>query len=320
MSYDIPDKVRYKEKIVFGLDGKQLIYALLFGFVALLAYGLPITGQAKFMVPSFIALVGAGFVFLNLEEPVRKRLAYHSNIRFGGALDRKVQDFVGIKRIENDVVYLKNGEMRAIIGVVPISFQNLDEGRKKSVILNYRDFLNQLTHPIQILVRTVNVSLAEYFAHKDERIKHSKNRQLVALYEEFKLWEQTFVKKNQVKERLYYVVIPYNPNASVLAKQHTLLESLKDAVGNILGSGRKPFSELQDEFHRKELGDRVSIIREKLLNCGLVTRRLSSNELISLFMSYFDGYVEVNEDYLSRIVVAKSFFEKKGENHEGKSS
>ena len=70
---------------------------------------MPITGQAKFRAPGFVALVGAGFVFLNLEEPVRKRLAYHSNIRFGGALDRKVQDFVGIKRIENDVVYLKNG-------------------------------------------------------------------------------------------------------------------------------------------------------------------------------------------------------------------
>jgi hypothetical protein len=201
---------------------------------------------------------------------------------------------------------------------VPISFQNLDEGRKKSVILNYRDFLNQLTHPIQILVRTVNVSLAEYFSHNDERVKQIKNRQLAALYEEFKLWEKDFVKSHQVKERLYYVVIPYDPDASVLAKQENLRESLKDAIGNILGSDRKTFSEQQDEIHRKELDDRVSIIRQKLLNCGLVTRRLSSDELISLFMSYFDGYVEVNEDYLSRIIVAKSFFKKKEAEHEGK--
>ena len=46
MSYDIPDKVRYKEKIIFNLDGRQLIYALMFGVAALLAYNLPINGDA----------------------------------------------------------------------------------------------------------------------------------------------------------------------------------------------------------------------------------------------------------------------------------
>ncbi len=311
MSYDIPDKIQYKEKIVFGLDFKQLGYACLFGIAAFLSLNLPLEGDAKLAVPFIFVILGVAFIFLNLEKFLQDRFAFYTNVQFGGALDKKVQEFIGVSKIENDAVYLKNGELRAIVGVIPINFQNLDDGRKKSVILNYRDFLNQLAHPVQILVRTVNVNLAEYFAHKDEKIRQSKNPQLVALYEEFKLWEQNFVKENQVKERLYYVVIPYNPDASILARQRTASEAVKDAFLPAFNLKHKTFSERQDEFHRKELDDRVSIIRQKLLNCGLITRRLTTNELISLFMSYFDAYVEVNEDYLSRIVVAKSFFEKK---------
>ena len=311
MSYDIPDKIQYKEKIVFGLDFKQLGYACLFGIAAFLSLNLPLEGDAKLAVPFIFVILGVAFIFLNLEKFLQDRFAFYTNVQFGGALDKKVQEFIGVSKIENDAVYLKNGELRAIVGVIPINFQNLDDGRKKSVILNYRDFLNQLAHPVQILVRTVNVNLAEYFAHKDEKIRQSKNPQLVALYEEFKLWEQNFVKENQVKERLYYVIIPYNPDASILARQRTASEAVKDTFLPAFNPKHKTFSERQDEFHRKELDDRASIIRQKLLNCGLITRRLTTNELISLFMSYFDAYVEVNEDYLSRIVVAKSFFEKK---------
>ena len=34
MSYDIPDKIQYKEKIVFNLTFKQLIYASVFMLLA----------------------------------------------------------------------------------------------------------------------------------------------------------------------------------------------------------------------------------------------------------------------------------------------
>jgi len=311
MSYDIPDKIQYKEKIVFGLDFKQLGYFCVFGVLAFLSLSLPLEGDAKLVAPIFLVILGAGFIFLNLEKFLLDRFAFYSNVRFGGALDKKVQEFIGVRKVENDAAYLNNGELRAVLAVYPINFQNLDEGRKKSVVLNYRDFLNQLSHPVQVLVRTVNVNLAEYYVHKDEKIRQSNNQQLIALYEEFKLWEQNFVKENQVKERLYYVVVPYDPDASILAKQKSAVESIKDSFASLINPKHKGFSERQDEFHRKELADRVSIIQQKLLNCGLVSRRLSTNELISLYMSYFDAYVEVNEDYLSRIVVAKTFFDKK---------
>ena len=312
MAYDIPDKIQYKEKIVFGLTFRQLFYACLFGLAAILSLSLPIQGNNRFVLPFVLGFVGFGFICLDLEKFFLERFAYLFNVREGGALDRRVQQFIGIRKIENDVVYLNTGEMRAIISVVPINFQNMDEARKTSVISNYRDFLNQLTHPIQILVRTVNVDLAEYYAKNDKRIQLAKNEQLKAWYEDFKVWEKKFVKENEVKERLYYVVIPYEPNNSILAQPKGIFEAIKDFIKTRFDPEHKTYSQGQDEFYRKELDGRVDLVRQSLLNSGLMTRRLTTNQLISLFMSYFDGYVEVNEDYLSPIVVAKSFFAQKG--------
>ena len=317
MAYDIPDKIQYKEKIVFGLTLKQLIYAVGFGLAAVFSFWLPLSGDARFVPPSVIALVGLGFIFLDLEKAVFDRAVYLFGVREGGAMDKKVQDFIGIRKIENDVVYLSDGQMRAILFVYPINYQNMDESRQKSVTANYREFLNQLSHPIQILVRTVNVDMGEYFAHHDDRVEKANNPQLSSLYRDFKLWEQTFLKENKVKERLYYLIVPYGPSDSLTEKGKDKFQILKEKIDARLQPNHRELAVAQDARYRKELSDRVTIIQQKLGESCITSRRLGTRALTSLFMSYFDGYAEVDQDYLSRVVVAKSFYERKEEENDG---
>lgn len=305
MAYDIPDKIQYKEKIVFNLTFKQLCYAILFAFLAFFTFNLKIYGDAKLILPSSLGIIGFGFIFMDLEKSLTDRWTYVSGMREGGAMDKKVQKFIGVKKIEDDTVYLATGPMRAVLSITPINFQNLDEGRKKSVIGNYRSFLNQLTHPIQILVRTVNVDVGEYFAHHDERVAKTRNPQLIKLYEDFKQFEMEYLNKNKVKERLYYIIVPYDPAVSVNAQYKSHFQVLKEKVQSVNRLKTPTLSD--DEAYRKELSDRTTIIQQKLREANIVSRRLSTNELISLYMSYFDGYAEVDEDYLSRYVVGKQF-------------
>ncbi len=226
-------------------------------------------------------------------------------------MDPKVQSFIGIRKIENDTAYMSNGQIRAILSVTPVNFQNMDKDRRKSLVMNYRDFLNQLNHPVQILVRTVNVDLGEYFAHHDERVEKTKNQQLIALYRDFKLFEQKYVSEHRVKERLDYLIIPCDPADSFVKRYKDKIQIFKERVSTLFSSKREEHALMEDEAQRKELSDRTIIIQQKLQECGIATRRMSTNELISLFMSYFDGYAEVDEDYLSRVVVARKFYESK---------
>ncbi len=285
MGYDIPDKVKYKEKIFLNLDMKQLGYFIAFALVAWVSYNLPLENEAKLILPTIVLIVGVGFIFLGFERVFLERFAYLKNVRIGGALDKKVRKFVGIKKIENDTIYQDNNELRAVILVKPVNFELLDEGKQKSMILNYRDFLNQVSHPIQIIVRTVNVSLSDYFSDHEAKILKTKDENLIGLYNDFRIYEEKFLKENFVKERLYYVVVPLNPFE---------IKSSKRSDNSL-----------------KRLEERVKIIQTKLGNCGLTSYRLNTNQLLSLVMSYFEGYVEVNEDYLWRVSVCKSFFKER---------
>lgn len=282
MGYDIPDKIRYREKIVLNLDLKQLGYIVLFLVVAALAYNLPVFQEVKIALASLSILIGVCFALFDLETKLRNRISFLTNIRLGGYLDKKVREFVEVRKVERDTIFLKNGDMRAIILVKPVNFELMDESRKKSLILNYREFLNQLAFPIQIVIRTAN-SVKPDYSVQDLRIHNSNNKELKKLYKEFRDYEDKFIENNAIKERLYYVVVP--------------MENKKTLI-----SGK-----FKEDDQLKELDLRVQLIQERLGFCGLIAIRLANNQLISLLMSYFENYIEISDDYLSRITVCKSF-------------
>jgi hypothetical protein len=257
MSYDIPDKVRYREKIVFGLDGRQLIYALLFGIAAVLLYSLPLRGDIRLVAPGMIGLTGIGFIFLGFEEKARARWSYVRAVLLRGNKERFARKVIQVDDIGEDAFVLSNGEMRAVLEVRPLNFALFDEDRKKSLISNYRDFLNHLTYHVQILVRTTSLSLEEYYAAYESRAKGIENEALKELYLDFRGYETEFLKLNDVKERSYFLIICLRPDS-------------KD----------------KEEALRK-LSERVVIILEKLTDCGIESRRLGKGELLPFIASYF---------------------------------
>lgn len=281
MGYDIPDKIRYKEKIVFNLNLKQLGYLVLFLIIAAFAYHLPLPQEAKIALAGLSVLIGVCFAIFDFETLLLTQLGFRTDIRLGGYLDGKVKEFIGVKKIERNALFLKNGELRAVVLVKPVNFELMDESRKRSLILNYREFLNQLTFTIQILVRTVNSVKPDYSA-QDSRIDKSGGKNLKELYKEFRKYERDFIDSHAIKERIYYVVVP-------LENQRTLARKIKE----------------DDQV--KDLNLRVQLIQERLGYCGLIAIRLTNSQLISLLMSYFEGYVEIGDDYLSRITVYKLF-------------
>ena len=259
MSYDIPDEVKYREKIVFGLDLKQLCYFCVFVVLAFLSFNLPLEGEAKFILPSFFSILGAGFIFLNLEERVLDAWHFYSGVRKASATDSKAQQLVGIRAIENDQIVLMDGSLRAVLQVEPINFSLLDEGQKTAFVSNYREFLNHLTEPIQILVRTEKSDAEAVFAEAQNNLEGAEV-EIASFFRDFFTFEREFMEANNVKSRRYYLVVAQPPRA-------------------ILGNGNA-------EEERKRLDQKTKIVQEKLAACNLRSERLSGARLKRLFTSY----------------------------------
>ena len=71
MSYEIPQQLEYKEKIMFGLTFKQLSYLFLFGFIDLVLLK---KGHSAIILWSCLitnSIVGIGFIFFDFSGKIK---------------------------------------------------------------------------------------------------------------------------------------------------------------------------------------------------------------------------------------------------------
>src|SRR3989344_7150641 len=209
MSYEIPKNLKYEEKIVFNLTMWQALWIGLFATLALIVFTrIPLGFEIKIIAMIFLGLLGLAFAFLNLKQYLLTAIAFVKTPRQMGYLDKKMSGFLDIQKIENNSVFLKNGTAKAIIQVQPINFHILSTKHQQAIISAYKDFLNSLDFPIQIVVRTVNLSLDDYLQKLELKARMRKNEKLLAQFNEFQEFMREYIEKNAVKNRLFYIVIP----------------------------------------------------------------------------------------------------------------
>lgn len=257
MAYDIPDEIKYKEKIVGSLDLTQLLYAIGFGLAAFLSFRLPIEGEAKLVIPITFVMIGLGFIFLKFDEKLGDIYSFFANIRRASNNSKAAQKFFEVKEMNDNIVQLDDGRLLSILEVQPVNFALFDTNKKQSILQNYKFFLNQLTTPIQILIRTQKVSLDTYF---DQIEKHrSTDELLTSIYADFRIFQENHIEKNDVRERKYYLI-------------------LSSTIGEL------------DAL--RKLNETTKITEDKLRSCGLEVERLERSALYELFRTYANDTIE----------------------------
>ena len=107
MSYEIPQQLQYEEKIVFGLTFRQMVYAIIFGIPALIIF---FKTKWPIVIKGIIATILIGisclFMFFNLKSYLNNMLIW-LKFREISAMDLKMIQFIGIKKIQNGVVYIE---------------------------------------------------------------------------------------------------------------------------------------------------------------------------------------------------------------------
>ncbi len=271
MSYEIPKNLKYEEKILFNLSFEQALWVGLFGSLILIVFlKLPLVLEAKIGLGILLVTLGAGFAFFGFRTHTSNLWGFLSTPRQIGYLDPPMRKFLEINRVENDAIYLQNGSIKAIIQVQPINFHILAPRQKQAIIGAYKDFLNSLDFPIQIVMRTVNLNLDEYLNQLEIKVRQQKKPPLLHQFNDFQEFMKKYIEENSVKNRLFYITIPYTSSKNPLEAKTNPLE---------------------------QLDIRVKLCQDKLKNCNLISKRLSTNEMVSLLGSYFEGFVEAENEY-----------------------
>lgn len=304
MAYEIPQNLKYQEKIAFGLTFPQLLWLSVFGCIAGTVF---LKTNLDFSIKITIALalcgIGAGFAFFDFTEKISAFRVFQKSIRGAGYFDPKIKSFVDVAKIEFETIFLKSGGLRAIVQVQPLNFGMLSSQEQEAIIKAYKDFLNSLDFSVQIVMRTVNLSLDNYLLNLEEKAKQSKNERLLEQFVSFKEFVKQFIHDNAVKNRLFYLVIPYSA-----ANNTNPLKDLLIVLSNLFSKEKQ---ETSFEFNRENalnhLNIRVKLCRDKLKKCNLLTKRLDTEELVSLLASFFEGFVEAKNNYFFPITLIEEF-------------
>jgi len=202
-----------------------------------------------------------------------------------GAAGSSSQLFMKIAEIRDDTVVLKNGAIRGILKVSSINFNLKSEDEQNAIIYSYQGFINSLEFPIQIVIRSKRLDIDNYMDSLNELGEKQTNDLLQRQTYEYIDYIQRLVEYADIMEKEFFVIIPYDPFRSVkpnMLQRFFQNLSPKDTFAE-LSKRNKEFVQL-----KKNLNQRLSVVKSGLQNTGLQVEQLNTKQLIELFYEIYN--------------------------------
>ena len=201
------------------------------------------------------------------------------------------QDHLEIKDIVDDLVITKSGTVAMVIQTSAINFDLLAEYEQDSKIFAFAGLLNSLNFHIQILIRTRRIDISNYVDYLKNQEKADMTPGLKKQLNIYTQFIQRLIIENDVLDKNFFLVIPYNPGGSV-------------PTANILKS-KKSKQEIEQNMQMKQsqLLEKAKIflfpkrdhILKQLNRMGLGGKQLTTKELITEFYTIYNPEEERGE-------------------------
>jgi len=201
------------------------------------------------------------------------------------------QSLISLQQIRKGVIILKNGSLRSVLEVSGINFDLKSEGEQSSVLMSWRNLINNLDFPLQVVAHSRRVNIKSYLNFLQEKIGQETNNLLKLQGEDYYTFIKGLVTGNNIMKKKFYVIVPYDP---IMFKSKTALSQIAEAYKTLLNLRHQAFSAtipLSDESfnqHYQQLIIRQNNIVTNLIRMGLRARPLTTKELIELFFNSYN--------------------------------
>ena len=198
------------------------------------------------------------------------------------------QDFVPVKEVRGGIMVLKDGTMVGTMLASSINFALKSEGEQAGTIFQFQNFLNSLDFTIQFFVQSRKLDIRPYIALLEEQLKAQTDDLMRIQVSEYIDFIKLFTERANIMSKHFFVVVPYSPP----------LLDIKETIGkHLFGDTNLAARERKDigfEEHRTQIEQRMAIVQQGLIRCGIRTAVLGTEEIIELL------YKELNPGELEK--------------------
>jgi hypothetical protein len=197
---------------------------------------------------------------------------------------KTTQEFVPIKEVRDGVIIMKDNSMRGIVLSSSLNFALKSADEQEAIIFQFQNFLNSLDFSVQISIQSRELDIRPYLATLEKRYVEELNDLLKIQIKEYIQFVKSFTESQNIMSKTFFVVVPFTP---------TMLTSNKTGgIGGFLPSNNKKEVKAAktDNFeeNRTQLEQRVSVIQQGLMRCGIRSVSLGTEETIELFYKLFN--------------------------------
>ena len=204
------------------------------------------------------------------------------------------QNSLEIAELREGMVVMRDGSFRAVIACKSINFDLMSSREREGVEYSYQSFLNALTFPIQILVRSQRVDIEPYLNKLAEIQVAQDNMLLGDLMEDYINFIDSLSRSANIMDKSFFIVVPYYPSGDL----NNLKGSAKGFCGKIFAKPGAQISKIDRntwDKAREEIKKRVDSITGGLYQMGIKSVQLNTKELGELYYNVYNPDTAVYE-------------------------
>jgi len=195
---------------------------------------------------------------------------------------KATQDFVPIKEIRDGVVILKDGSIRSILLASSLNFALKSADEQQAILMQFQDFLNALDFSVQIFIQSRRLDIRPYIAFLEQRYKEQTTDLMKLQTREYIEFIKNFTESVSIMTKSFFLVVPYMPPVMGGGSGINILSKKKSAATKTLDAAA------QFEENRSQLDQRVSVVEQGLVRCGIRIIKLGSEEMVELYYKLFN--------------------------------
>src|SRR3989344_256595 len=186
------------------------------------------------------------------------------------------QEHLDIEDILEDLVILKSGWISMVLSTSSVNFDLLSETEQDTTIYAYAAFLNSLTFPLEVLIRSKKADISSYFAHLEEAEVSQPNPDIKAQIKKYKEFISSIVSQKTILDKEFYLIINFSP-----------LEMGFKGLAKASAANAKNKKQLLSGSKASLAPKRDHIIKQ-MGRIGLNVKQLTTQELIELFYDIYN--------------------------------
>ena len=197
---------------------------------------------------------------------------------------QSTKQLVAVADIRDNVVFLKNGSLRAVIEVSATNFELKSEAEQVAILQNFQNFLNSIDFPLQIVINSRRLDIGDYLKRVDAATNALTNELLKIQAGEYAKFVKELAELANIMTKKFYIVVPFyvfeTPSKTGLFKSLTSIFKPSAAV--------KQITDEQFKTYQGQLLQRVELTLDSLIGVGVKAKVLERDDLIKIYYEIYN--------------------------------